>query len=149
MQRRSVGSDGASRLMRIPLLSELTAGQCQMLARVVDELTADPGEELMREGDYGYEVLFIEEGTAEVRQGVELINTVGPGALVGELAVLDAGGIRTGTVLVTSPLRAIVLTSHFMHEVRLRLPALGAAIERAAAEHLERDSLRRAGTGPD
>ena len=69
MQRRAVGTDGAERLERIDLFADLTAAQRNMLARLVDELTAEAGEELMHEGDYGYEVIFLEAGSAEVRQG--------------------------------------------------------------------------------
>ncbi len=145
MQRRSIGSDGATRLEAIGLFSALSTGERQMLARMVDELDAAPGEELMHEGDFGYEVVLIEDGSAEVRQGAAVINTVGAGDIVGELAVLDAGGTRTATVVATTPLRAMVLTSHFMHHLRERLPALAEGIDRAAAEHRERDRLRQEG----
>ncbi|HUB73040.1 MAG TPA: cyclic nucleotide-binding domain-containing protein [Solirubrobacteraceae bacterium] len=145
MQRRSIGRDGAERLGAIHLFSGLSEGQRQMLARLIDEVSADAGEELMREGEYGYEVLFVEEGSAEVTQGGTPINTVVAGELIGELAVLDAGGTRTATVLASTPLRAVSLTSHFMHDVRRRMPEIAQAIERAAAEHRERDRLRAAG----
>lgn len=142
MKRRSIGSDGADRLQAIALLSELSSGERRALARMVDEVNAEPGEELMHEGDFGYEVILIEEGTADVRQGGVTINTVGPGQALGELAVLDTGGTRTATVLATTPLRGIVLTSHFMHHVRRQLPELAQAIDRVAEEHRERDRQR-------
>jgi len=145
MQRKTLGSDGPERLEKIEFFSELSLAQRKMLARMVDELVADPGEELMREGDYGYETVFVEEGSAEVRQGGAVINNVGAGELLGELAVLDAGGRRSASVLAATPLRALVLTSHSMHEVRERMPDVGEAIDRAAAAHRERDRLRKAG----
>lgn len=145
MQRRTMGSDGASRLEKIGLFADLSTGQRLMLARVLEEMTAEAGEELMREGDFGYEVLILEDGTAEVLQGGAHINEIGPGDLCGELAVLEVGGPRTATVVATSPLRAIVLTAHFMREVRARMPAVGEQIDRAAAEHKERDAQRAGG----
>jgi CRP-like cAMP-binding protein len=149
MHRKSIGSDGAQRLTRISLLSGLSPGERQMLSRLVDEVLLDPGEELMHEGDYGYEVVFVEDGSGDVLQGGEKINTVGPGDAVGELAVLDTGGERTATVIATTPLRGLVLTSHFMHHVRERMPSMAEAIDRAAAEHRERDRLRAAGQAAD
>jgi CRP-like cAMP-binding protein len=143
MQRKTVGRDGAERLASIELFSELNPGQRSMLARMLDELTADPGEELMREGDYGYEVIFIEEGAAEVRRDGRVINEVGPGETLGELAVLDAGGRRTASVLVAEPLRAIVLTSNAMHQLRRQMPDVAEAIDRVAEAHRERDRRRR------
>jgi CRP/FNR family transcriptional regulator, cyclic AMP receptor protein len=143
MQRRTVGRDGASRLEKIGLFAELSTGQRQMLARVLDEITATAGETLMREGDPGYEVLILEEGTAEVLQDGARINEMGAGDFFGELAVLETGGPRTASVVATSPLRAIVLTAHFMREVRERMPAVGTQIDRAAAERRQRDEQAR------
>lgn len=143
MQRKSVGSDGPERLSRIQFFAGLSEAHRRMLARHVDELVAVPGDRLMDEGEFGYEAIFIEDGTAEVRQRGELVNTVGPGEIVGELALVDPGGRRTASVTVASPLRGLSLTSHSFHEIR-RMPELAEAIDRAAAEHHERDQ-RRAG----
>jgi CRP/FNR family transcriptional regulator, cyclic AMP receptor protein len=142
MRRRSVGSDGPERLNEIEFFDGLTEAQRRMLARLVDELDADPGDVLMEEGDFGYEAIFIEDGTAEIRQGGETVNTVGRGQIVGELALVDPDGKRTSTVVAVSPLRALSLTSHAVREVQARMPDVAAAIDRAAAEHHQRDRLR-------
>jgi CRP/FNR family transcriptional regulator, cyclic AMP receptor protein len=134
VQRKTMGSDGASRLEKIGLFANLSTGQRRMLARLVDEVTAAAGETIMREGDFGYELLMIEDGTAEVLRDGSRINALGPGDFFGELAVLSDGGVRTATVVATSPLCAIGLTAHFMREVRERMPTVGEQIDRAAAE---------------
>jgi len=135
MQRKSIGSEGAQRLAAIHVFQGLTVGERRMLARLVDELSAAPGEELMHEGTFGYEVVFVESGYAEVRHGDAAIATVGAGDMVGDLAVLGAAGTRNATVVATAPLRGVVLTSHFMHHVRKQMPALAEQIDRAAAQH--------------
>jgi CRP/FNR family transcriptional regulator, cyclic AMP receptor protein len=144
VQRRTIGSDGASRLEKVGLFEGLSTGQLRMLARMVDEVTASAGETIMRQGEMGYEVLILEEGTAEVFKDGSRINEMGPGDLFGELAVLEVGGERTATVVASSPLRAIELTAHFMREVRERMPAVGGQIDRAAAARRERDAQARA-----
>lgn len=149
MRRQSIGSDGADRLLAIDALAGLSPGERRMLSRLVDEVLVEPGEELMREGEFGYEVVFVEDGAGEVLQGGAKINTVGPGDAIGELAVLDAGGTRTATVVATAPLRGLVLTSHFMHHVRAQMPAVADAIDRTAAAHHERDRAREAGQAAD
>ncbi len=111
---------------------------------MIDELSAAAGEELVREGDFGYEVVFVEEGTAQVRQQGRVINEIVAGELFGELAVLDGDGRRTASVTATTPLRAIVLTSHFLHHVRERMPKVAAAVDDAAASSRERDRMRGA-----
>jgi CRP-like cAMP-binding protein len=142
MYRTSVGSDGPERLGAIGYFSGLSEAHRRTLARLVDELTADPGDVLMDEGDYGYEAIFIEAGTAEVRQDGELINTVGAGEILGELALVESDGRRTASVTATSPVRALSLTSHSFHEIRSRMPDLAEAIDRAAEDHHERDQRR-------
>jgi CRP-like cAMP-binding protein len=143
MQRKSVGIDGSQRLGAVEFFAGLSPAQLRMLAEHVDELDADPGDVLMDEGAYGYEALFIEQGTADVLQGGELINTVAEGEILGELALVDADGKRTASVIATSPLRALSITSHSFREIRSRMPELAAAIDRAAEEHHERDRRRR------
>jgi CRP-like cAMP-binding protein len=142
MVRRSLAGDGAQELERIPLFAELSTGERRMLGRLVDELMAEQGETLMQQGEPGYEVLVIEQGTAEVIQDGERINTMGPGDFFGELAVLDAGP-RTASVIATSSLRAIVFTAHFLHELRERMPSIGARIDSVASERIEHDAQAR------
>ncbi len=96
----------------------------------------------MRQGEMGYEVLILEEGTAEVLKDGSRINEMGPGDLLGERA--RGRGERTASVVATSPLRAIELTAHFMREVREQMPAVGEQIDRAAAGRRERDAQARA-----
>jgi CRP-like cAMP-binding protein len=143
VQRTRLGRDGAERLAGIDVFSQLSLGQRRMLAEMADEAIADAGETLMLQGEPGYEALMLEEGTAEVVQDGRQINVIGPGEMFGELAVLDDGVARTASVIATTPVRAIVLTAHLMRELRARMPDVGAQIDRAAAEHRERDLSSR------
>lgn len=145
VHRKTIGSDGAARLEAITLFDGLSPGQRQMVARLLDEIVAEPGEELMHEGEFGYELICLEDGSAEIHKDGVVVNVVGAGDTVGELALLDSTGTRTATVVATTPLRGVVLTSHFMQHVRKQMPAVADSIERAAAEHRERDHARRDG----
>jgi CRP-like cAMP-binding protein len=142
VQRRRIGRDGAERLGSIEMLSGLSPGQRRMLAELADEITAVPGEVLVRQGEPGYEVLMLEQGSAEVVQDGRRINVMGPGEFFGELAVLEDGVARTASVVAVSPLRALVFTAHFIREMRSRLPQVGEQIDRAAADRRERDRAR-------
>jgi CRP-like cAMP-binding protein len=140
VQRKAIGRDGAERLGAIPALADLSIGERRELSRLADELQADAGEVLMRQGDPGYEFLMLEEGTAEVIQNGERIATMGPGEFLGELAVLGDGARRTATVIALSDLRGIVLTAHFMREMHDRMPSVGERIDDTATARLERDA---------
>ncbi len=144
MQRQRLGGDGAERLGRMSILSGLSIGRRRELARLADELIAETGETVMLEGDPGYEFMMLEDGEADVVQGGERINVMGPGDCFGELATLSDGIPRTASVVAKSDLRAIVLTAHFMREMHDRLPSAGDAIDQVAAERRERDALRDA-----
>ena len=145
MQRKRLGRGGGERLGGMNILSGLSLGQRRELARLADELIAETGETVMREGDPGYEFMMLEEGEADVIQHGQRINVMGPGDCFGELATLSDGSPRTASVVARSDLRAIVLTAHFMREMHDRMPAAGEAVDQVAAERRERDALRDAG----
>ena len=135
-----MGSDGAERLARIDALGGLSLGQRRVLAELADELRAGAGETLMAQGELGHEFVMLEEGEADVVMDGERVNQVGPGDVIGELAVLADGTPRTASVIARGDVRAIVLTARFMREMHERMPAAGAAIDRVATERRERDA---------
>jgi cAMP-dependent protein kinase regulator len=142
MQRTRLGRDGAERLGRIDLLADLSLARRRELARLADELTAGAGETLVVQGDPGYEFMMLEDGQADVIQDGRCINVMRPGDCFGELATLADGRPRTASVVSTSAVRAIVLTAHFMREMRARVPTAGERVDRLAAERVEQDALR-------
>ena len=145
MQRRRLGRDGAERLGRIDILADLSVARRRELARLADEMTAQAGETLLAQGDPGYEFMMLEEGHADVIQDGGCINAMGPGDCFGELATLSDGCPRTASVVAASNVRGIVLTAHFLREMRAHVPAAGERVDRLAAERIEQDALRDVG----
>jgi CRP-like cAMP-binding protein len=96
------------RLAAIRLFADLPESEQAAIAAVASERELAAGDALTVEGDFGHAVFAIEEGTADVRCDGEVIRVVGPGDVVGEIAVL-ASGRRTATVTATSPMRVISL----------------------------------------
>jgi CRP-like cAMP-binding protein len=96
------------RVAAIPLFAGLPEAERAAIAAVAGELEIGAGDALTVEGDFGHAVFAIEEGTAEVRCDGKLVRQVGPGDVVGEIAVL-ASGRRTATVVATSPMRVLSL----------------------------------------
>jgi CRP/FNR family transcriptional regulator, cyclic AMP receptor protein len=131
-----------TRVARLAPFKELTPSQQSMLARMLDDVHAPAGTTLVHDGDYGYELMIIEDGTVEVFRGGERIDEMGPGDFFGELAVLGDGARRDATIVSTSPVRILTLTAHYMREVRERLPAVGERIDRviAARSHAVADA---------
>jgi CRP-like cAMP-binding protein len=94
------------RLAAIRLFSDLPDAELDALTARARELEFEEGDTLAQEGDFGHCIFAIESGAAVVKQGDETLGSVGPGDVVGEIAVL-ASGRRSASVVATLPLRAI------------------------------------------
>jgi CRP-like cAMP-binding protein len=97
------------RLAAQPLLRGLSRRELSKLAPLFDELTLPAGTILMREGGTGGEAFLIRDGSVVVTTGGDEIATLGPGEVIGELALFD-GGPRSATVRAISDLSLFVLT---------------------------------------
>lgn len=96
-------------LHELPLFSACTHKELVSIARLVDEARFPAGQTLMEEGRAGQECFVITEGQATVEIGGELVAELGPGEIVGEMAILDEGG-RSATVKSATPIRAVVMS---------------------------------------
>ena len=127
----------SSRIAAIPLFSTLAPEQQAQLADVAGEVALPAGSVVAAEGDFGYALFAIEEGTAEVRRDDELVGRLGPGDVVGEIAVLSSGR-RIATVTATSPLRLITLLNRDVWRLERESPtaleALRETVRRRTAE---------------
>ena len=96
-------------LKAIPLFSSLSEKALNTVAVFATETSVSAGKRLVHEGDYSYELIVIESGTADVVKGGEIIGSLGPGDVFGEMGML-AGGKRMADVIATSPMRLITLS---------------------------------------
>jgi len=92
----------------IAILAGCSDQELDAVARVASEHEFGGGETLMSEGDFGHSLFLVESGSADVLVHGEKVREVGPGDVIGEVAVL-ASGRRTASVIATSPIRAIAL----------------------------------------
>jgi CRP-like cAMP-binding protein len=98
-----------ARLKAIPVFADLDDETLRAVATFAGETSVPAGKELVKEGDYAYEFMAIEEGEAEVVRGGERLAMLGPGDFFGEIAVLEKT-LRTATVVATTPMRLVTLT---------------------------------------
>ena len=116
----------ATRLSSIPLFEEVGEEELAQIAPFATEVSVEEGRELVREGDFSYEFMAIEEGQAEVTRGGEHVADLGPGDFFGEMGLLERT-LRNATVTAKTPMRLITLTGWDLKRV-----------ERAAPEAIER-----------
>jgi CRP-like cAMP-binding protein len=81
-------ADEVRLLADAPLLAQVEACRLRLLAVTSDRLELAPGEVLFRQGDPGEAAFAILAGQVEVAAPGQEPRTVGPGALIGERALL-------------------------------------------------------------
>jgi CRP/FNR family transcriptional regulator, cyclic AMP receptor protein len=110
-----------ARLKKIPVFADLSDDELGHIAALAAEVSVPEGKELVREGDYSYDVLAIEEGTASVDRHGEHIADLGPGDVFGEMGVLKREQ-RNATVVATLPMLLVTLTSWDIRRLQKTAP---------------------------
>ena len=124
----------ATRLKSIPLFEEVGDEELAQIAPFAQEVTVEAGKVLVREGDFSYEFMAIEEGDAEVTRGGEHVADLGPGDFFGEMGLLEKT-LRNATVTAKTSMRLVTLTGWDLRRVERTAPE---AIERVRAALEER-----------
>ena len=124
----------ASQLKSLPLFADVPDEELAQIAGFAQEVNVDAGRELVREGDFSYEFMAIEEGEAEVTREGKHVNDLGPGDFFGEMGLLEKT-LRNATVTAKTSMRLVTLTGWDMKRMERHIPE---AIERVRATLEER-----------
>jgi CRP/FNR family transcriptional regulator, cyclic AMP receptor protein len=125
----------SAELRQLPVFSALSKRALMLADSLLTPVTFDDGDVMVAENQFGRQAFIIVSGTAAVSRGVEVIATVGPGDLVGELALLGDGR-RTASVTAIEPVRALVMSAQEFASV-LALPGVEDEVRRIASERAE------------
>ncbi|MBA2763149.1 MAG: cyclic nucleotide-binding domain-containing protein [Thermoleophilaceae bacterium] len=109
------------RLKQLPLFSSVSEEDLKSISPFVKEVSVGEGAILVKEGDYSYELIAIEEGTADVLRDGEKIASLGPGDYFGEMGVVERDK-RTADVVATSPMRLVSLTTWEIKRMQRSMP---------------------------
>jgi CRP-like cAMP-binding protein len=119
-------------LSSVSLFSACSKKELQAVARATDEVVLPTGRTLCKQGATGREAFVIVEGTAAVRINDKKVATLGPGACVGELALLDHGP-RTATVVAETDVTALVIGVREFSSIIDDVPSMTHKLLRALA----------------
>ena len=116
----------ASHLKSLPLFADVPDEELAQIAGFAQEVNVDAGRELVREGDFSYEFMAIEEGQAEVTRDGKHVNDLGPGDFFGEMGLLEKT-LRNATVTAKTSMQLVTLTGWDLKRMERHIPE---AIER-------------------
>ena len=121
------------RLKSIKLFEPIPDDELAAIAPFAEEREVEEGTPLVKEGQFSYEFMAIEEGTAEVTRGGEHVANLGPGDFFGEIGLLERA-LRTATVTAKSDMRLITLTGWDMKRMEKSIPEAVEEIRRVLEE---------------
>ena len=121
------------RLSELPLFEGLDDESLRTISKAAHEISVEEGAELVREGDYSYELTIIDEGQAEVMMDGQVVATLGPGDVFGEVGVVKKG-LRNASVTASTSMRLITLTGWDLRRLRGRMPELAERLTALAEE---------------
>jgi CRP-like cAMP-binding protein len=119
----------------LPLFSACTRRELEIVDGLADEARLREGTLLTVEGEAGREAFVLLEGEADVTVGGRAVAHLGPGEIVGEMALLESEP-RTATVVTTSSARVLVMTRPQFTAVLERCPSVSRRVMRTLATRL-------------
>jgi CRP/FNR family cyclic AMP-dependent transcriptional regulator len=129
-----------ARLAGLPLFADLDDGELAEVAACTREVTVAAGTTLTAQGDNAYEFFVIQDGEAEVRKDGELVRTVGPGDILGEIGLL-ATGTRTASIVATTPMTLVAMFSREFRQIEARMPEIAKSLRATMRERVARTSF--------
>ena len=114
------------------ILDALEPADAERVLAAGRALTLPQGWSPIAESTPADKAYLITAGEVSVRKGGVEIATLGPGAVVGETAIVNKT-LRSATIVALTPLKVVHFTSETLEELADRVPAFGAALRAAAA----------------
>jgi CRP-like cAMP-binding protein len=125
-------------LASIPLFSQCDKKELTEIAKLATEIEIEPGRQFIKEGEYALEMVIIVEGTATVTKGGQFVAKLGPGDVVGELALLSHRP-RNATVTADTKLDILVIDNGAFDALLDDVPGLAKRLLKVVASRLSGD----------
>ena len=119
--KRKKAVNGAARLRGLAFFEGFSDADLDRVAQLADDVEVEAGELLIDQGRVGQECFVIESGQAEVFVGEEHLVTVGPGSMVGEMALIDRRP-RTATVVATTSMALLAFDTKAFQKLLSEMP---------------------------
>lgn len=130
------------RLASSPTFAQLGDRKLKSLTQFTDDIEVPAGTVLMREGSYPHELEVLISGHAEITIGGAMVADVGPGAVLGEMALVNKD-LRSATVTATEDSHLIVISARAFAMLMEQHPEIAEDLRAMAQERSQgnRDKL--------
>ena len=122
-------------LARVPLFAGLGKRELQRVGQLTDLMDLPAGRVLMRQGEWGSEMMVIIEGRAQAERDGAVVGEIGPGGVAGEMALL-AEGPRNATVSLLTDASLLVVGHREFHALMDEMPSIRAQVFEGLARRL-------------
>lgn len=109
--------------------------ELQAILKAGDEITMTAGTLIVDQGQMGREAFVVLEGQVTVRRNGRRVTSLGPGAVVGELSLLDHGP-RTASVVCDTDCTLFVLDQRHFQRVVEQHPQIAMKLLGTLAGHI-------------
>jgi CRP/FNR family transcriptional regulator, cyclic AMP receptor protein len=101
-------------LRSVPLFSACTRKELDLIGRSGDEIKMTAGTTIVDQGQTGHEAFVVIDGTVTVKRNGRKVATLSPGAIVGELSLLDHGPRTARAECETDCTLYVISQRHFL-----------------------------------
>jgi CRP-like cAMP-binding protein len=123
MTRKKQTQPSIDALEALPILHGCPRRELETVNSHTTSLKVLAGSILCQEGEYGQEAFIIVDGEAEVSLGGTFLARVGPGAVVGEMALLEHG-FRSATVTAVTPMTVHAMSGRDFNSIVRSAPTV-------------------------
>jgi CRP/FNR family transcriptional regulator, cyclic AMP receptor protein len=120
----------------VALFAEASRAERAVIRRLLTPILVPAGRVLVQEGARGDQFMVLVDGNATVSQGGQTIATLGPGDLVGEMALLQDDGVgrRNATVTANTDALIYVGSRSDFRQLLQAVPSVARKVRQTAAE---------------
>lgn len=125
-------------LSRLEFFEGFSTDELAKVRGMAEEVSAEAGATLMEQGDVGREMFVVCSGQASVIVNGHRVASVGPGAALGEMALLELRP-RSATVKAVTDLELLSFDNKRFHKLLETMPAAAERIAQHTAELREQN----------
>jgi CRP-like cAMP-binding protein len=126
----------ADALARVPVFSGLSRASLERIARIAKDIELRAGQLLIEPRAKGSGMFVLLDGVVTVGSGGRRVRELGPGDIVGELALLTPDAVRTARVRAKTPVRCLAITRNDFRRILSEEPRVAIQVLETVATRL-------------